>query len=238
MAAARPLSEFLLSHLSAELDTGTAEGRARLVAEARPLLKKVAAPALQIQLTQQLAEAARMDVSDVARLAQVRLSAPVMRSVAPRPPEARLSADDKMEQLLLRAVLAQPSLALELQGWERASPSPVGLALQAIADIVEDDAGITPAALIERLRDSVHAPSVARAHGQLLDADLEADELEAEFRAALGRLRERQVAGQIDALNRTASGRELSLDEREEYKRLIREQAALKLLPQQSSNAL
>ena len=107
-----------------------------------------------------------------------------------------------------------------------------------IADIVEDDAGITPAALIERLRDSVHAPSVARAHGQLLDADLEADELEAEFRAALGRLRERQVAGQIDALNRTASGRELSLDEREEYKRLIREQAALKLLPQQSSNAL
>ena len=50
---ARPLSEFLLSELGSHVDMGTAEGRARLVAEAKPLLKRVAAPALQMQLLKQ-----------------------------------------------------------------------------------------------------------------------------------------------------------------------------------------
>jgi DNA primase len=50
LAEARPLSEFFMGELRSRVDMGTLEGRSRLIHEAKPLLKRVAAPALQLQL--------------------------------------------------------------------------------------------------------------------------------------------------------------------------------------------
>jgi DNA primase len=55
LAGAQPLSEFLLRELSSRVDLATPEGRARLQAEARPLLLAMPRAALRLQLVQAVA---------------------------------------------------------------------------------------------------------------------------------------------------------------------------------------
>ncbi|TMH44959.1 MAG: DNA primase, partial [Betaproteobacteria bacterium] len=69
----RPLSEFLLEELKSRTDLGTAEGRSRLAHEAKPLLQKVSAPALRLQLLKALAEAAGMTYEEAAQLTEIRI---------------------------------------------------------------------------------------------------------------------------------------------------------------------
>ena len=65
---ARPLSEFLLGELQGRVDMGTLEGRSRLIAEAKPMLQKIAAPALQLQMLKQLGTVADMSYDEVSAL--------------------------------------------------------------------------------------------------------------------------------------------------------------------------
>ena len=56
-AAALPLSEYLVAHLQESIDTRHADGKARFVAEARPLLERVPAGAYRELLLDRLAQA-------------------------------------------------------------------------------------------------------------------------------------------------------------------------------------
>ncbi|UCE32213.1 MAG: DNA primase, partial [Burkholderiales bacterium] len=67
LTEAQPLSEFLLAELSERLDLGTSEGRARLQAEARPLLLQMPEAALRQQLIGRLADLAGVSVEAVER---------------------------------------------------------------------------------------------------------------------------------------------------------------------------
>lgn len=67
LAGALPLSELLLRGLSERVDLATPEGRARLLAEARPLLQPLAAQALRMQLIHRLAELAGLGAAEVER---------------------------------------------------------------------------------------------------------------------------------------------------------------------------
>jgi len=67
LAAATPLSEFLIGALTARVDLATAEGRARLQALAQPLLAQLPAPGLLLQLTHRIAELARISVTEMER---------------------------------------------------------------------------------------------------------------------------------------------------------------------------
>ncbi len=67
LADALPLSELLLRGLAERVDLATPEGRARLLAEARPLLQPLAAQALRMQLVHRLAGLAELDATEVAR---------------------------------------------------------------------------------------------------------------------------------------------------------------------------
>ena len=60
-----PLSELLLRGLSERVDLATPEGRARLLAEARPLLQGLGAQALRMQLTHRLAELSGLTATEV-----------------------------------------------------------------------------------------------------------------------------------------------------------------------------
>ena len=66
--AADTLSQFLLAQLRTEGDLATAEGRARLVSIAKPHIEKITAPALRLQITNEVAQLARMADGDVDRL--------------------------------------------------------------------------------------------------------------------------------------------------------------------------
>jgi DNA primase len=55
LSGAQPLSEFMLRELSGRVDLGTPEGRARMQADARPLLRAMPPAALRLQLAQAVA---------------------------------------------------------------------------------------------------------------------------------------------------------------------------------------
>ncbi|MGE3864136.1 MAG: DNA primase [Burkholderiaceae bacterium] len=78
LAGALPLSELLLRGLSERVDLNTSEGRARLLAEARPLLQALGAPALRMQLGHRLAELAGVSAGE----AEQYLSTPDPRASA------------------------------------------------------------------------------------------------------------------------------------------------------------
>jgi len=67
LAVAMPLSEFLLRELSERGDLATPEGRARLQAEAKPLLQAMPAAALRMQLVQLVAQKAGVRADDLLR---------------------------------------------------------------------------------------------------------------------------------------------------------------------------
>ncbi|MCD6681384.1 MAG: DNA primase [Burkholderiaceae bacterium] len=67
LAGALPLSELLVQELSERVDLAVPEGRARLLAEARPMLHALSAPALRLQLVHRLAELAGLSADEVAR---------------------------------------------------------------------------------------------------------------------------------------------------------------------------
>jgi DNA primase len=68
VAQAVPLSRQFLEHCAQGCDTGTAEGRARLLAQARPLFAQLPEGALRPQLLRDLANLAQLTVEEVQRL--------------------------------------------------------------------------------------------------------------------------------------------------------------------------
>lgn len=62
-----PLSEVLLRELSQQIDLATPEGRAMLLAKARPMIAELAAPALRLQIIHRLAALAQLAVAEVER---------------------------------------------------------------------------------------------------------------------------------------------------------------------------
>jgi len=65
-----PLSEVLLRELSQQIDLATPEGRAMLLAKARPMIAELAAPALRLQIVHRLAALAQLAVAEVERFFQ------------------------------------------------------------------------------------------------------------------------------------------------------------------------
>jgi DNA primase len=64
---ALPLSAFLVKELSARNDVNSAEGRAALLGQAKPLLQQLPAGALRLQIMRLLAEATKLNPADVER---------------------------------------------------------------------------------------------------------------------------------------------------------------------------
>src|SRR5262249_44100149 len=84
--AAVPLSDFLLGEFSGRCPPRSAEGRAALVAAAKPLLSSLQAPVLAALLRRRLAEIAGLPERDMAALVPVAADAPAR---APRPVSTR-----------------------------------------------------------------------------------------------------------------------------------------------------
>ncbi len=108
---AMPLSQFFLNEVSAGNDLQTAEGRARALFEAKPLLQTMPASALRLQLMRQLAQTAGSTMEEIASLFEMQQATPRGRKSAPaikrKPPV-------ELERQVLRLLLAHPILVREL----------------------------------------------------------------------------------------------------------------------------
>jgi DNA primase len=96
-----PLSQFLLNELSSHVDRSTSEGRARLLQEAKPLIKEIAAPMLSLMLRKQLAELAGFTQQELDAEFQIK-SLPAAAPAVRRPlPSQRSIVQTVIELLVL-----------------------------------------------------------------------------------------------------------------------------------------
>jgi len=219
------LSDFLVRRLTLECNPRTAEGRAKLVSAARPLLQKISAPVLRVQIAKEIARHAQLSQAELE--AQCGLK-PLARSRF-APPQSRLRpAPNALEHTLLATVLRRPERAARLPLDLIATDVAEGAALLAVADAVEHAAlpSGSLGQLAEHFRGSPHEEIVAE-----LAARIEADagdegEQEAVFNDAVGRLQARALRGRIDALTAKARNGILSPGERRTLAELLARKSA------------
>lgn len=224
LAATTRLSDLLVRTLSAAHDLTSAEGRAAFVAAAQPLLQKIGAPALRLQIGKEIAQRAQMSLAELE--AQCRLPPlgrpPVLRP-APAPPRP---APHALERSLLSAVLRRPEraarLPLDLIGPDNA----YGAALHAIATAIEE--AVLPVGnlglVLEHFRGSPFETLLNELAADLLTSTDDEGEQEAVFSDALEQLRRRALERQVAAL--TAKARTNGLDDAE--RRILAELLARK----------
>ncbi len=120
---AMPLSQFFMNEVSAGNDLETAEGRARALFEAKPLLQTMPTSALRLQLMRQLAQTAGSTMEEIASLFEMQQVSPRGRNSAPaikrKPPV-------ELERQVLRLLLAHPILVRELDAQAIATLSNAG----------------------------------------------------------------------------------------------------------------
>ena len=215
IAQAMPLSEFLLRELAAHCDMTSAEGKAKLVAEAKPLLGRLQTPLLRLQLVKRLAEASGFSQPEVERLCDLR---PIVRASPARAPRQAPS----LLRPLLRLLLQKPELAKGLPLGALPSNSAESRAVENLCRTILAAGEPTPpyAVLLERLRGNEDEVILREAAAKLMQQPFEEDDIDVEFEGAVKRLVEGENKRAFDLLQEKVhklgvAG--LSGDEKQQY---------------------
>ena len=226
MDGAKPLSQFLFAELASHVDMGTEEGRARFVAQARPLVAQVTAPALGAMLRKRLAELARLEAAEMAALlpATVAPTAPPSpRGAASRPAPQRV-VRQKLGHLdrLLSLVLQQPDLVARIPA-DVIPDGEEGSTLREVVAFFEAEPGRNYSQVLAYFKDTDHlARIVERSQDPLLNQALGPDmNLEADVDGIVAKLREAQQAVRSQELLRRIDANVATADEMAEYARLF-----------------
>ena len=216
-AGASSLTRFLLQELSARNDLGSAEGRAALVHEARPLVTRVAAPLLRLQLVKAIADSSDLSQAEVEQAYGLRAATPNAgraRTFPAAPSAAGGSASRPLLPgkrrkppsaigTLLRLVMHRPARAARLPVDLIPGDSAEGRALIAIIDLLSLGEAV-PAGelggLIERFRDTPHAETLARVAAELVEDEFDEEAVEAQFDDSLRKLQIDAISAEIAAL--------------------------------------
>jgi len=225
---AQPLSEFLLQQLASRVDMRTAEGRAKFLQDAKPLVKQVAAPMLSLVLRKQVAELAGVAQSELEHGFEIKA---VVRG---RAPERRTSVKPSLTRLLCEMLVFRPSLAALADSTQ----------LQANADLASIELPPAEVALLERLLELCRSrPDLRSAAehfrggefealardievGSLRWERLEEEALEAEFTGAWARLTERFRHVRITLLLEKSKRQRWTPEDEEQFRRLQQRTAA------------
>jgi len=197
---AQMLSQFLLAQLRADADTSTAEGRARLVAIAKPLLQKVTAPVLRLQLVNEIAQLARISDAEAGGLLEI----PRTRSYSRAAP-ARLSyaAPNSSEWRLLFSLLLNLSLAEHVRPELLAPDRSESGALIAIRDACREfETEPSIGLLLDQLQGSEWVEVVLKAQRYGDEVGFDPEAASNEFTQALGNLELARRKSELDEMLR------------------------------------
>jgi DNA primase len=111
LADSTPLSQFLIEELKTRVDLSAHEGRAKLLQEARPLVRQIAAPLLSLLVRKHLAELTRVTQEELDAEYQIK-GQPV--AAQPRQPVRR--AKSSLTRELIERLIFDPSLARCVEG--------------------------------------------------------------------------------------------------------------------------
>ncbi|MCI1191007.1 DNA primase [Calidifontimicrobium sp. SYSU G02091] len=212
MAQATPLSRLLVDVAQADCDLATAEGRARMLAQAQPLWSQLPDGALRRQLLGELARLGGLGVDELASLWRVGASpTPATRIVDARPAPAAprrggvltrqppRRPEDRALQLLLAHADWWDRLSAEAHELLHALPPPHG-ALVAWLERELAEHGARPWAVLRRALadDAALADAGVDTAAWLDDVDA-ADAQPDDLQRAVDHLLERQLKTQLDA---------------------------------------
>jgi len=229
-AGATSLANFLIQELSGRHALDTAEGRAGLVHEARPLVTRIGAPLLRLQVMKMLAEASELTQTEIEDAFGLRQSRPGRKAPPTeegwRPPAANFTPRRSAArggrrkppsaiESLLRLVLTHTALAARLPVGLIPDDSAEGRALIAIIDMLSLGEPVPAGglgALIERFRDTPHGEPLSRIAAELVDAEFDDAVIEPLFEDILRKLQIDHVSAELAELMRRS--RENGLDSR------------------------
>jgi len=200
---ALPLSRFFIRSLSEGKDLGTAEGRAALLAEAKPLVASMPAGALRMQLLHELAEVSRSAPAEVETLFGIK---PWRRlAEAPRRDPRRQAAEAAdLKKHILQRLLAFPDLAGEFDGAISAEfadgRSDIDRQVVEVWRAAAGNPGLTCGALQELLADSDFAEQYRQAATLELIAEADVDGARLELAGAFAKLELRHLNSELQAL--------------------------------------
>lgn len=223
LAAAAPLSSFLVEELGHRVDLGSADGQARLVALVEPLVGQLPEGVYRDRLLQLLSSRLGTSVENLQnQLTGGRLSqaGPAARTQGPSTRGSGAHSQTSLVQRALRLVLHYPTIAGEIgpvEGLEQVDQAGVSL-LRHVLEVAASRPQITTGGLIERFRDDPHGRHLGR-----IAAVPPIDELEQApevLKGCMARLIEADRRDRLTAL--LARGNRLSEDERAEEQNLRR----------------
>jgi DNA primase len=173
LAQAPTLSRFMLEELSRRVDLATAEGRAALVHQAKPLLKQLPGNALRLQIVRELAGLARMAADEVERLCE--LTPMVTKSAGP--PRAPRIAPAPLATRLLRLLMANPGLATAVSREQQAMLEKDNefVPVARLFALLKESGATSLGAAFEATRDSEHAELYATVAGESLHGPIGED---------------------------------------------------------------
>ena len=202
LGGATPLSRFLLDELSAKVDLATAEGRAKCLHEAKPLVKQIQASGLRLQLVREFAERCRVSPEEVSQLFDLGAASARNRPAQPAVPRKPVApvADQLLRLLVanpacIRKVTAEQSTLLDAPEF-----APV---LELIHALAGSDAP-TSAMLEEATRDSRYAALYRDLAGQTLAVPGDDETAAADLAGLFNKLELDHVQSEYQRL--TASG--------------------------------
>jgi DNA primase len=215
--AAQPLSDFLVENLAAQVDSNSADGRARLATLAGPMLQRVPDGIFKALVLETLAEAIGLSAD---RLAKLML--PGAESANPAPQPARpmpLAGRSTLVRQAISLALHYPDRAAEVTIPDGLSDVPLAgtTLLLRLLETTRNHPQITAAGLLERFRDDPEG----RHLGKLLSQHSQDEETVATaiLNDCLGRILHQHQHQRLKDLTNRAGHH--TPEEKEEYQRLM-----------------
>jgi DNA primase len=203
---ATPLSEYLLAELAARHSPTTAEGRAALVAAARPYVGQIEAPILATLVRRQLAELADLPEDQLGSLVASspagahggRNTSPPSRRRAPPAPARR---PPSLLRVLLTGLVLEPTLARRHDLSRVDEPGPEAAAWNAVVDPCLHEAGEpSTASIVQHFAGTAHGELIAQVLASAADQAIGADQVEVDVLAAVQKLRQAEDQRAVTAL--------------------------------------
>jgi DNA primase len=233
---AEPLSAYLLAQLRARVDTNTAEGRSRLLHEAKPLVMNItSASALQLQLLKQVADLADMTQTEVEQQWELRRTKAFANAwEKPELPKVPRTAPQSMQRWLLKRLLVKSGLARELPlerfyGEDVESRGLVALAGYSLVQL--EQGGNFDALVIDHFRGTEFETLFNQLRSELMVLNLSPEQAEAEFRDSLPKLERDHIDQQLNELQDKARIGAFSRADADRMNELTKRKAALDQRP-------
>lgn len=220
IATATHLSDFFLERLTAQLDTSSIDGRARLVTLAKPLLGKLPDSTFRQLMVERLAELAQTTSDLIA--GRLEILPPETAAPAPRQPApVRQSGQKSHVRQALELLLYQPSLATEIQQpafLQHCDVAGVPLLVE-ILELLQQHTSLSTGALLEHWREREESRYLYKlAHWSPPLDDLE---LLADLQGHLNEVQRQCIENRIEFLGAEQGHRQLSSAEKQEYGELL-----------------